>query len=99
MSFAVRFRPAALAEFNRSADWYEARQVGLGQSFVAAVDASIDIISSAPTLPRCVYKEIRLMSVKGFPYQIYYRLLGSDVVEVLSIFHVRQNPSIWQTRD
>ncbi|MFK8075712.1 MAG: type II toxin-antitoxin system RelE/ParE family toxin [Granulosicoccus sp.] len=99
MSFAVRFRPAALAEFNRSADWYEARQVGLGQSFVAAVDASIDTISSAPTRPRYVYKEIRLMSVKGFPYQIYYRVLGSDVVEVLSIFHVRQNPSIWQTRD
>ena len=99
MSFAVRFRPAALAEFNQSADWYEARQISLGQSFVAAVDASIDSISSAPTRPRCVYKEIRLISVKGFPYQIYYRVLDSDVVEVLSIFHVRQNPSIWQTRD
>lgn len=99
MSFAVRFRPAAIAEFNRSADWYEARQIGLGQSFVAAVDASMDVIISAPTRPHCVYKEIRLISVKGFPYQSYYRVLGSDVVEVLSIFHVRQNPSIWQTHD
>jgi hypothetical protein len=30
----------------------------------------MDAIISAPTRPRCVYKEIRLISVKGFPYQI-----------------------------
>lgn len=98
MSFTAKFHPEALIEFNESADWYESRQVGLGQKYVDEVDAAIKKILSAPKRPECVYRDVRLRSVDGFPYQIYYRVLEPNIVEVISVFHVRQNPAIWQAR-
>lgn len=98
MSFTVEFRPAALIEFNDSVDWYETRQNGLGERFVTSIDSAIKSIVSAPVRSACVYREVRLQSVKGFPYQIYYRVVVEDLIEILSVFHVRQNPEIWRSR-
>jgi len=98
VKYKVKFRPEAVVEFNQSTDWYEARQNGLGQKFIASIDSAIKTILASPTRFRCIYKEVRLLSVKGFPYQIYYRVLDDDKVEVLSVFHVRQNPEIWRRR-
>ena len=98
MTFTVEFRPAALIEFNESVDWYEARQTGLGERFVTSIDSGIKSIVSDPMRSACVYREVRLQTVKGFPYQIYYRVLGGDLIEILSVFHVRQNPEIWRSR-
>ena len=98
MTFTVEFRPSALIEFNESVDWYELRQFGLGEQFIASIDDCIELILSAPLRPACVYKGVRLQSVKGFPYQIYYRVVGVDLVQILSVFHVRQNPEIWRSR-
>jgi len=96
--YSVQFRPAALVEFNESADWYEARQLGLGARYVDAIDATISSIVAAPTRPAIVHKQVRLLSVEGFPYQVYYRIVGEEIIEVLSVFHVRQNPEIWRSR-
>ncbi len=98
LKITVTFRPAALVEFNESADWYEARQLGLGEKFVSSIDTAVAVIVATPKRAPTVYKQVRLISVKGFPYQIYYRLLGEDLIEILAVFHVRQNPKIWQSR-
>lgn len=74
MKITVTFRLAALVEFNESADWYEARQVGLGEKFVNSIDTAIEVIVASPFRTPAIYKEVRLVSVKGFPYQIYYRV-------------------------
>ena len=41
MTFRVEFRLAALIEFNDRVDWYESRQIGLGERFVASIDSGI----------------------------------------------------------
>lgn len=98
MNCEVRIRPEAQIEFNQSVDWYEERRRGLGKRFIESVDSAIHSISESPEQWARVHEDVRCNSVKGFPYQIYYRILDKDTVEVLSIFHVRQHPSVWQTR-
>jgi len=98
VSYAVQLRPEAQIEFNQSIDWYETRQNGLSWKFIEAIDFAIESISRAPEQPARVYRNVRCKSVKRFPYQIYYHITGEEVVEVLSVFHVRQRPQIWQSR-
>ena len=98
MTCQVRVRPEAQIEFNQSVDWYEERQRGLGQRFIKSIDSTIQSIAKSPEQAARVHKEIRCKSVKGFPYQVFYRIQDQDIVEVLSIFHVRQHPGVWQSR-
>ena len=99
MTHQVRIRPEAQIEFNQSVDWYEERQLGLGQRFVESIDSAIQSIAESPEQAARVHKEVRCKSVKGFPYQVFYRIKGQHTVEVLSIFHVRQHPGVWQSRN
>lgn len=55
MSYEVKFLPAAALEFNERVDWYEDRQVGLGNRYIAAVDYAIEEIVKAPSRSTCVY--------------------------------------------
>ena len=98
MKSNVKLRPEALREFNESADWYDARQSGLGVKYVNAIDATLELIAKSPGRYGAIHKDVRVISVKGFPYHIYYRKLEDDSVEVISVFHVRQNPAIWKKR-
>lgn len=98
MSAEVRLRPVARVEFDEGADWYNERRAGQGVSFIGAVDAAITEIANAPNRYPVVHESIRVHSVKGFPYQVFYRELEDHVVEVLAIFHVRRDPKIWQER-
>ena len=98
MTYQVRIRPEAQIEFNQSVDWYQERQLGLGQKFVESIDSAIQSIAESPAQSARVHNEVRCKSVRGFPYQVFYRIHGLNSVEVLSIFHVRQHPSVWQSR-
>jgi plasmid stabilization system protein ParE len=94
----IDFRPEALSEFNDSVDWYESRQNGLGVRFVNSIDSAIESLAKDPEHQAVVYKDVRIKSVKGFPYQIFFRLKNETLIEELSVFHVGQNPEIWRER-
>lgn len=98
MTREVRLRPEAQIEFNQSIDWYEDRRRGLGQQFIESIDFAINSIVETPEHSPRVHKDLRCKSVKGFPYQIFYRVLDQQIIEVISIFHVRQHPGVWQSR-
>lgn len=98
MTTEVRVRPEAQIEFNQSIDWYEDRRRGLGQQFVKSIDLAIHSIAETPEQSAFVHRDVRCKSVKGFPYQIFYRVLDQKIIEVISIFHVRQHPGVWQSR-
>lgn len=97
MSKPVVLRQAAREEFDEAADWYEARQAGLGAQFVAAVQAVFDRVSANPKLYAVVRRDIRKGVVAGFPYSVYYREQQARVV-VIAVFHSSRDPAIWQGR-
>jgi plasmid stabilization system protein ParE len=75
---------------------YEERRHGLGVEFGVAVDALIVRIAENPLAFPRAREETRRATLHRFPYAVYFRLSGDDVV-VLAV-HGRQHPRRWQTR-
>ena len=97
MTLKVVFLRAARAEFDAAALWYDLQQAGLGMQFVSEINRVIDLASNYPERFRIKYIEIRCAQARRFPYSVYFRPEATRVV-VLSVFHARRNPTIWQER-
>ncbi len=95
MSLSIVFRAEAQAEFEEAADWYEAQRAGLGDDFIAAVEAGLSRISAMPELHAAVHNDVRRAPVRHFPYTILYRI-EPDRALVVAVFHSRRDPAVWQ---
>lgn len=96
MNRRVSFRPEAEAETLETRDWYEGRQPGLGAAFRTALDEVLDQVVENPLLFRRVRGETRRAILDRFPYAVYFRLVGDEVI-VLAV-HGRQHERRWQSR-
>lgn len=96
MTRHVHFRPQAGIEALEARSWYENRRPGLGAGFAIAVDALVKRIVENPEAFPLVRGDTRRAALRRFPYAIYFRLLGDDVI-VLAV-HGRQDPERWQSR-
>jgi len=83
-------------EFEAAAIWYE-QQAALGAGLVDCVQEALDKIGRNPELHAVIYRDIRRMCIRRFPYGIYYRILG-DRIEVIALLHDRRNPDVWRSR-
>jgi plasmid stabilization system protein ParE len=97
VSLPVVFHRAARAELNEAAAWYERRRPDLGLELIGEVDHCVDLIGEQPDLGTPVYKDVRRMTLRRFPYSLYYRRESKRVV-VLSVFHGKRDPTIWRRR-
>jgi len=95
MTYRVRVRSMALAEFAEAVEWYSARSAQAAERFVAATEASFDRLGRAAHQCPAVHTDIRRLGIPGFPYSIYFRLLGADCY-VFALMHGRRNPRRWQ---
>jgi toxin ParE1/3/4 len=99
----VDLHPEAHAEFRSGALWYEERRDGLGGEFVAAVDAALLRIGTAPKLfPRWAGTEkatavIRKAPVERFPYVIAFEQHKRYAL-VLAVAHQKRRPLYWLAR-
>jgi len=97
MILKVVFLRAARAEFDAAALWYDLQQSGLGMQFVSEINRVIDLASEYPERFPIRHIETRCAQARRFPYSIYFRSEEARVV-VLSVFHARRDPTIWQER-
>lgn len=97
MSLPIVYLPEARAEFDDAADWYEQQRPGLSVDFTARVQEVLDRIAANPLLHQVVYQDVRRAVVRRFPYNVMYRVEPGFVL-VVSVFHTRRNPAIWQGR-
>lgn len=97
MTPLVTFHRAARAEFIDAAAWYESKQPGLGEEFIAEIEHCVTLIASQPRLYAEVHNRIRRLTARRFPYSIYFRLEAQRIV-VLADFHGSRDPMIWQRR-
>ncbi|MES2917432.1 MAG: type II toxin-antitoxin system RelE/ParE family toxin [Pseudomonadota bacterium] len=95
MSF--RFHPQALEELERAALHYEDRQAGLGERFVAAIEAAIDSVVAAPETWPALATPVRRRLTRVFPYALLYVPL-SDHVLIVAVMHCHQKPGYWRPR-
>jgi toxin ParE1/3/4 len=92
----VSFRPEAEAEALETRDWYEGRQTGLGAAFRQALDDAVERIAANPLEFQRARDETRRAILRRFPYAVYFRIAGDDIV-VLAV-HGRQHERRWQSR-
>ncbi len=92
------FNEAARVEHLEHVAYYEACQIGLGARYLLAFDEAMRKVCESPDRYRVEFSpDIRKYRVPGFPYNILYRLVGSEV-EVLVVAAHRRRPGYWSGR-
>ena len=91
------FRKAARLEYEEAAIWYESQKTGLGIEFVEEIERALFAACEAPQRCRTALQDVRRIRVNRFPYFIFFRARESQLI-VLSVFHVRRNPTVWRER-
>jgi plasmid stabilization system protein ParE len=90
-------RPAAAADVEEAYRWYEQQRVGLGEEFLAAVDAKLRDIAAHPSAYAVIHRGVRRALLRRFPYAVFYRFHGDSVI-VVACMHGRRDPKRWQGR-
>ena len=97
MTLKVVFRPAARAEFDDAALWYDERQAGLGVQFVGEIERAIDLAAKTSDRYPIKHEAIRCVRARRFPYSVFY-LAETEQLVVLAVFHASRDPAVWQAR-
>lgn len=97
MSVKLVIRPDAEADLAEAFEWYEARRRGLGYEFLRTVEAALAAIRRHPESFPGIYREIRRVMTRRFPYGVFYLVEASSVV-VLAVFHAKRDPQEWRRR-
>lgn len=98
----LRLLPAAEDEIISAALWYDDRRLGLGDEFVAELQAELNLVkthaASLPTVEGYAGRhDIRRHLMKRFPYAIVVARFEDDFV-VIAIAHTRRRPCYWLDR-
>ena len=98
MKWRVEFRPEVAQDVAAAADWYEARQAGLGARFVEEIIEVWDALAENPTLNcrRHPSRNIRWRYPNRFPYRVVYEVVeqGQTVI-VAAVLHAARQ---WRRR-
>lgn len=98
----LRLLDEAKAELEAVANWYNEREDGIGEEFLAAATLAMRAIERDPfrfariEKPR-TKREIRRNALKRFPYSVVYERVDTEFI-VLAIAHAKQRPSYWLKR-
>ena len=76
---------------------YEKSQPGLGDRFLISLQYRVQQIQSTPKLYGVFRRDIRAAPLRGFPYIVYYRDRGTDVL-IVAVQHGRRIARGWQGR-
>ncbi len=88
---------AASEDAAAAAEFYEGRSRGLGEAFLAALDALFEHIVEHPMRYRVVRGPWRQALLPRFPYSAIYRV-EPDRIFVLAVMHGRRDPNVWRRR-
>jgi plasmid stabilization system protein ParE len=90
-------RAAAAADVEEAYLWYQRQRAGLGEEFLAAVDAALRDIATHPKAYPVIHRETRRALLRRFPYAIFYRVYGETII-VIACMHGRRDPIRWKSR-
>lgn len=86
--------PGADEELEAAVLWYEERQPGLGNDFMAEFKGTLRRILQAPEQPRILRGTDRKLNFHRFPYAIVYTIKG-ELLFIKAVMHLRRRPLYW----
>jgi plasmid stabilization system protein ParE len=81
---------SASSDLKSIVQWYDDRKDDLGNDFLFSFNKILIAVQKNPTSFRYISKHIRRCKTRKFPYHIYYRITGTDVIRILRVRHVKQ---------
>jgi len=86
--------PEASADIREEAEYYEAKQTGLGLAFLQEVDSALESIMAMPKAFPKRRKNIRVCILPRFPFSVFYRISADEHhLEVLVVRHHARRPN------
>jgi len=72
-------------------------QPNLGVEFIAEIERCVAAAAERPMTYSVVYKDVRRVVAKRFPFSVYFRAEAQRIV-ILAVFHGSRYPAIWRHR-
>jgi hypothetical protein len=92
MSFKIVIEPRAIFDIQEAVDYYDFKQIGLGEYFIQAFEEHIEILRKNPFF-QIRYKDYYGLPIKKFPFIIFYFTDEEvKIVYVVSVFNTSLNP-------
>jgi plasmid stabilization system protein ParE len=93
MIYRLNTNPEAEADLAEIRAWYQAREVGLGDRFIFAVDRVLARIADGPSRYPPYFEEVHRALVQGFPYSVYYTADNAEVT-ILAVIRQTRDPKL-----
>jgi plasmid stabilization system protein ParE len=98
----VRLGPEVVAELADAAEWYEAREPGLGDRLLGEVERMLPRLGTRPKAFPLVQDtapdlEVRRALLPYFPFGLVFVELKAEV-RIVAIAHAKRRPGFWLYR-
>lgn len=93
MIYKAIIEPRAIFDIQEAIDYYDFKQIGLGEYFYKILDQHIETISKNPFF-QIRYKDYHAFPIKKFPFLILYYIDDEKkTINIMSIFNTALNPT------
>jgi len=93
----IIFHPEIALEIKSSYNWYQNQATGLGDDFIAELEAAYDAITELPETWPKFQKGFRRYLLTRFPFSIIYKDINENVF-VVAVMHNSRRPGYWLGR-
>lgn len=90
----LRFQDNAKEQLFESVEYYEQIEVGLGKRFQLDLDSKMKTVRQFPEIAQTTYEEFRGISLKEFPYTVFYDF-DDKYVDIYAVAHQARKPGFW----
>lgn len=97
MTYTLNFLPSVDKDVTDAFNWYEEQLPGLGEDFLLSTDAALNAIQRAPLHFAVLYKSVRHLKVKRFPFGVFY-VVNKTEITITAIVHLSRHPKTWKIR-
>ncbi|MCP5502203.1 MAG: type II toxin-antitoxin system RelE/ParE family toxin [Leptospiraceae bacterium] len=98
-NYKILLSPEAEMDIEEAVEWYENQKETLGLEFAMDFENALKFLYSNPKLYAIIYKEVRNVLLKKFPYAIFYVIKEEKKeVQIFAVVHEKRNPEVWKFR-
>jgi hypothetical protein len=97
MNYSLHVVEEAIEETAEAYIWYEGKQIGLGERFLAELENTFVHIQDKPLVFKQNYRKVRIAILSTFPFMVIFTIKEKEIV-VHSVFHTSRNPKVWRKR-
>jgi toxin ParE1/3/4 len=92
MIYTIVIEPRAIIDIQNAIDYYDSKQIGLGEYFYKVVNEHIETLIKNPFF-QIRYKDYHGFPIHKFPFIIFYFIDEErKTIAILSIFNTSLNP-------